>query len=88
MNKVITRVDHVRYLEVLFNIHLSFKYHYNFIVDKVYRGVGMLNKLRKVLPQSCLLSVYYSFIYPYVAYAIVLWGNACLKYLHPISIAQ
>ncbi len=87
-DNVVTRVDHVRYLGVLLDSHLSWKYHCNFVADKVYRGVGMLKKIRNELPQSCLLSVYYSFIYSYVSYAIVLWGSACMKYLHPIIIAQ
>ena len=40
------------------------------------------------LPISCLLSLYYSFVYPYIQSSIEIYGNACKKYFDKLKIIQ
>ena len=42
-----------------------------------YIFVGVIIKARKVLQKGSLISLYYSFIYPYLIYCNQIWGSAC-----------
>ena len=52
------------------------------------RGIGIIIKARKYLPKDALLSLYYSFIYPYLTYCNIVWGTACTSYLEQLKILQ
>ena len=39
------------------------------------KGLGILCKSRKILNINTLLSLYYSFVYPYIVYCIEVWGS-------------
>ena len=54
--------------------YLNFQYHIKYLEGKISRNVGLLFKLNQVLPASALVTLYNSFIYPYLSYGIVLWG--------------
>ena len=45
--------------------------------QKTSKGLGILCKARKLLTKYILLQLYYSFIYPYLAYGIVVWCSTC-----------
>lgn len=49
---------------------------------------NVLARLKHLLLKSALLKLYYSFIYPYLSYCIIVWGCADKKYLHRISVLQ
>ena len=52
------------------------------------KGIGIICKARKVLLQSTLVTMYYSFIYPYLIYCIEVWGSACKNILMPLTRLQ
>jgi hypothetical protein len=85
---ILKRAVCVKYLGILLDCMLTWQPHIKFIADKVNKGVGMLKLVRRILPKFCLINIYYSFIYSYITNAIVFWGIACEKYLHPLIIAQ
>ena len=45
-------------------------------------------KLRKVLDNASLRSLYYAFIFPYMMYCNHVWGNACSVYLNKLVVLQ
>ena len=45
------------------------------ISGKIARGIGMIIKAREYLNKQGLLSLYYSFIYPYLTYSNHIWGS-------------
>jgi hypothetical protein len=51
---------------------------------KIAKGIGILCKARKIFKQSTLLTMYYSFIFPYIGYCIELWGSANYSLLSSI----
>ena len=80
----IEMVDKTKFLGVMIDQCLKFEAHIQFIKGKVARGIGILNKCKKYFNSSTLMTLYYSFIYPYLNYCNCIWGNTCTTYLLPL----
>ena len=61
-NKPVTleNKDYKRYLGILIDSHLTFKYHIEHITVKVSKNVGMVAKLTHFVPRKTLLQIYQS----------------------------
>ena len=86
--KAINEKDSIKYLGVLIDSTLSWKYHISNISKKISRSIGILYKLRPFLPLEVLKNVYYSIIYSHIIYAIEVWGSAFKTELDKILILQ
>lgn len=84
----IVKVSSVKFLGVILDETLSWIPHINYIKTKVAKGIGIIAKARKYLNSSSLISLYYSFIYPYLIYCVEVWGCACKTHLLPIMKIQ
>ena len=73
----LSRVYCTRFLGVIIDCYLKCADHLNHVKSKVSKGIGIICKARKVSLQSTLITMYYSFIYPYLIYCIEVWGSAC-----------
>lgn len=82
------RKDHVKYLGVIIDQHLSWKHHINYIALKISRNIGIISRLRQFVPLKTLLSIYNSLISPYISYGLIAWGQASKSYLEKILILQ
>ena len=71
----IDQVKETRFLGVMVDDKLSWASHINYISKKISKGIGILCKARKYLPKSCLITLYYSFVYPYLNYCLEVWGK-------------
>ena len=60
----------------------------SFVCRKVARGLGVIIKARKVLQKGSLISLYYSFKYPYLIYCNQIWGSACKTQIESLFILQ
>ena len=58
------------------------------LCGKVARSLGILYKLRQYLPLKDLIGLYYTFIYPYLVYCNLVWGNTFETHLMPLIILQ
>ena len=56
--------------------------------SKIAKSIGVISKLKQVLPASALRTLYYSMIHPYLLYGIVIWGSTFKTYLGKLSILQ
>ena len=65
---VINRTNHTRFLGVMVDQHLTFESHVKYIKGKISRGIGILDKAKRILKASSLLTLYYAFIHPYFTY--------------------
>ena len=89
INKIaIDEVQHVKYLGVLIDSQLTFKYHIEEMNKKVSRAIGVLYKLRPFVTSKIVTNVYYAIIYPFLLYGIVVWGNAGKTLLTPLHVMQ
>ena len=61
--KAIEEVKYVKYLGVLIDSHLSFKYHLNELAKKIARSCGILFKLKYFVTPKILTNVYYAIVY-------------------------
>ena len=55
---------------------LNFEEHLKNILNKVNKGIGILRKLRHVLPRPSLLTIYKSFIRPHLDYRNVIYDQS------------
>ena len=77
--KILTSLEQkhfVKYLGVLIDSHLSWRYHIDYISSKISKGVGIIARLRHLVSTSTLLKIYGSLIEPYIFCGLIAWGQA------------
>ena len=87
-NNNISRCMFVKYLGILIDSNLSWKSHIDSICKKIKRSIGMLSKLRYYVPLKILVNLYYTLIYPFLTYGLIVWGNTYSTALQPLFILQ
>ena len=65
----------VKYLGVFFDKNLNWKAHAQFVLDKMCSAKGILCKLRHFASMSILKNVYFSLVYPYLQYSVLICGE-------------
>ena len=78
----------IKFLGVIIDSHLTWKNHVNYISSKIAKGIGIIIKARKLLDRETLITLYYSFVYPYLQYCNHVWGNTYPTYLHKLHVLQ
>ena len=86
--ETISEVSKTKLIGVIIDNRLNWQHHINHISCKVVKGIGIILKIRKVLDNESLRSLYYAFIHPYSMHCNHVWGNACLVYLNKLTILQ
>ena len=84
----INEVVVTKFLGVLIDNNLTWKYHIDHLCSKVSKNIGILRKLRGKLDTDTMTTLYYSFIYPYCHYCIHVWGSTYDKYLNKVLLLQ
>ena len=74
-NTLIEFVDEFNYLGLIINKHLKWNSHVNKIGNKISQTIGVINKLKHLIPQKTLLTIYNSLILPHINYCILAWGH-------------
>ena len=80
--------EHVQFLGVIVDEHLSWKPHFEAVCIKVSRGVGVICRLRFILPEKVLITLYNSIVLPYLTYCSVAWGNTFRTHTDKLKILQ
>ena len=86
--KALNQKDHIKYLGVLVDSHLNWKYQITSVCKKISRSIGVMYRIRKYLNINVLKNIYYSLIYSHIVYAIQVWGSADDTDLENILILQ
>ena len=81
-------VDQTKFLGVFIDKKLNWNAHVNYISPKISRGLGVIGRLRKILPKKILLMLYYTLIYPYLSYCCIIWGQASNNVLNRLIVLQ
>ena len=68
--------DHVKYLGILLDSNLGWKFQINNVALKISRTVGVVARLRHFVPRTTLLNIYQSLTLPYLTYGLAAWGQA------------
>ena len=84
---IINEEGSTKFLGVLLDNKLNWKKkHVDYVSRKLSLGVGMISNAKKYLNGDSLVTLYYSFIYPYMCYHI--WGSTYESNLKKLSILQ
>ena len=77
------RKDYVlKYLGVLTDSNLSWKYHISHVESKISSNIGVIARLRHFTPFITLLNRFGSLIFPYISYGLGAWGPSSQNTLH------
>jgi hypothetical protein len=76
--------NYIKYLGVLMDSYLSWKFHIGNIASNLSKRIGIIATLRHFVPVSTLISIYKSLMLPYLTYGIVVWGRAAKCYIDKI----
>ena len=68
-NIAVQQVEVTKFLGVLLDRHLSWKYHIDHIAKKVSKTMEIISKARFFLSSKSLLPLYYTLVYPYLNYS-------------------
>ena len=82
------RKNYVKYLGVLIDETLSWKYHIVHLASKISKTIGIIARLRHFVPLATLHHIYISLIQPYLLYGIVAWGRAAKTHRNKILLLQ
>ena len=74
------RVNKSKTLGVIVDEHLSWNDQIQSIVSKSSKGIGMIRRIKKFVPQSTLLKVYNAIVLSHFDYCSLVWDN-CSDYL-------
>ena len=85
---IIMRKSRESFLGIVLDEELKFNYHISNIANKVSKSVGIIYRLSSFLPKSCLLNLYYSFVYPYLTYCNLVWGGTFKCHLQSLVVLQ
>ena len=77
--------DKYKYLGVMMDKNLTWKYHIEYISTKISKACGALAKLRHCVDCNVLTEVYHALIHSYVRYGIIAWGTASESVLKPLQ---
>ena len=84
----LNKANKLKYLGVIIDDTISWVHHITYIKNKISKGIGIMSKASKYLKRKSLLTLYYSYIYPYMIYCIEAWGNASNCHLDQLYIIQ
>ena len=74
-NIAISQVKSSKFLGVYVDEHMTWKKHIKNISTKIAKNIGILSRISYLLPCNILINLYYSLIYPYLAYCNIAWGS-------------
>ena len=87
-DEVIDRVDSTNCLGVIIDEKLTWTKHINSIHGKISMSIGVMRKLRSVLPLNALFMLYNAFVLPYLNYCSLVWSGASLSNLNRLQVLQ
>ena len=62
---------YIKYLDILIDSNLTWKYHISYITSKISKTIGVIARLRHFVPTSTLLTLFRSLLSPYLLYGLL-----------------
>ena len=84
----IDMVKEVVFLGVILDEHISWKPHISHVARKISKSIGIIYKASFCLSKTSLYKLYYSLVYPYIQYCIIVWGSTYQTNLNRIVLLQ
>ena len=87
-HNILTNVKSLLFLGITIDECLDWKIHIQNVVLKISRSIGILSKLKYILPKNVLLLLYNSLVLPHLTYCNIVWGNSYFSHLNKIRVLQ
>ena len=71
-NSTVQQISSQKHLRIHLDEELTFKHHINGKINKANKGIGIIRKLKNIIPRSALLTIHGSFIRPHLDYGDVI----------------
>ena len=84
----IDQVEYSKFLGVYLDSKMNWKKHIEHIKLKISRGLGVMSRVRKILPLNVMTMLYHTLIYPYLVYCNICWGSAKTSNISKIAVLQ
>ena len=78
-NTNIEKVEQFKFSGLTMDSNLNWKKHSVNITNKCSQIIGILNRLKHILPQSIKIMLYTALILPHINYCLVTWGYQCKR---------
>ena len=76
--------NNYKFLGVQLDNQLKFNIHTGYIANKISKSIGILYRLKELVPKPVLIQLYNSLILPYFTYCITAWGGTFENHLYPL----
>lgn len=87
-NKLLSVKPTAKFLGVVLDENLSFKYHFQHLIKKLQYALLLMRYAGQYLDRETMINFYYSFFYPHIIYGIEFWGYAGVVQMDKILILQ
>ena len=67
------------FLGITLDEHLTWQDHCDKVANKMARNTGVLNRIKKLVPTTSLLTIYNSLIFSHLSYGLEVWGGTSAK---------
>ena len=84
----IEQLKYTKFLGLLFDEELSWKYHIDEVTNKISKMSGVLAKARHYLSLKTLQTLYNTMVYPYLSYCYIIWTSTYSTSLKLLFIIQ
>ena len=85
---ILERVFCTKYLGVTLDHRLNFSQHVKDVCSKISKTSGIFYRLKFYVPTKILITLYYSLVYPYFIYCILVWGKTSQVHLNKLTLIQ
>ena len=85
---IIQHANTTKFLGISIDKDLKWKTHVYDVLRKVSKTIGIMSKLKDILPTNILLILYNSLILPYISYCNIVWGFCKQHLLNRILLLQ
>ena len=88
LEESLSLVLETKFLGLTLDHKLKFDKHIKCICTKISKSIGVLFKLREVVPLYCLKTIFYSLIHPYILYCLPVFAATSRVHLQPLVVLQ
>ena len=75
-NTNVTQSIYQKHLGIILDSKLTFENHINMVTTKINKTIGLLRKLKNLLPRTALIKIYKAFVRPHLDYGDILYDQA------------
>ena len=73
---LLSRVSSAKFLGIVLDDKVNFREHIPSLSSKLSRSIGAMYRIRSMIPENILYTLYYTLVYSHLTYALIVWGDS------------